>query len=268
MLGWNRTPDRADAPAAEGLVVAASPREAAEGAELLITMVADPAALRDVVEGEDGIAAGAGGALTVVEMSTVGPQAVERLADALPAETGLLDAPVLGSITEAEAGSLTIFVGGPPDVVERAAPILAAVGTPLHVGELGSGARAKLVANSTLLGTLAVLGEALELGGALGLDRSTVFDVLARTPLAAQAERRRHSVEAFDYPLRFPLSLARKDADLIAEAAARAGRRLPLAEAVRRLFLEAEEAGWGGYDYSSLLTWLAVREPDPPRSSL
>jgi 3-hydroxyisobutyrate dehydrogenase/2-hydroxy-3-oxopropionate reductase len=109
---WNRTAAKADPLVARGARRAGSPREAAESAEVVMTIVADPASLRAVTEGPSGIAAGIGGSSTVIEMSTVGPRSIAWLASALPPGTGVLDAPVLGSLTEAESGILKIFVGG------------------------------------------------------------------------------------------------------------------------------------------------------------
>lgn len=241
---WNRTRERA-----EGLgAVAATPREAAAAAEVVVTMVTDAEALREVTEGPDGVAAGAAGGATVVEMSTVGPEAVRRLASVLPVGVGLLDAPVLGSVAEAETGTLKLFVGGDVDLVERWLPLLRELGEPLHVGPLGSGAAAKLVANAALLGSVALLGETLALADALGLPRERAFDVLETTPLAAQAERRRSAIQGGDYPPRFRLALARKDAELVGEVA-----DLPLLEAVHGRFAEAEAAGLGDADYTAVL---------------
>ena len=252
---WNRTPATM-APLVElGATAAASPADAARGAEAAITLVADPTALTEVTEGPAGIAAAAGPSLTVIEMSTVGPSALSRLAAALPPGTGLLDAPEPRSVSEAESGSLTIFVGGPEHLVERWTPLLSALGSPLHVGVLGAGAAAKLAANLTLLGTLGLLGEALALAQRLGLSRDAAFDVLAATPLAAQAERRRRAIETGRYPRRFSLALARKDADLIAAAAA-GGVDLRLGAAARAWLAEADEAGWGERDYSAVLAWI------------
>ena len=253
LVVWNRTLEKANELARAGAEVAATPAEAASRADAVITMVADPAALRAVTEGEAGVAAGAGDGTTVIEMSTVGPAAVTRLRAALPEATGLLDAPVLGSVSEAEAGSLRIFVGGPPTLVDLWTPVLSTLGTPLHAGPLGAGAAAKLVANTTLLATLGVLGEAVALADGLGLDRDTAYEVLAGTPLAAQAARRREAVESGDYPARFSLALARKDADLIIDAAAAAGVDLRLADAVRTWFVDAEAAGRGAEDYAAVL---------------
>ena len=250
---WNRTAEKAAPLVEAGAVAAATPAEATARAEVVLTMVADPAALRDVTEGDDGIAAGMGKGAAVIEMSTVGPDAVHRLAAVLPAGIGLLDAPVLGSRSEAESGTLTVFVGGPNDLVERWTPLLSVLGSPLHVGPLGSGAAAKLVANTTLVGTIGVLGEALALAEGLGLSRAKAFEVLAATPLAGQAERRRASVESGEYPARFALYLARKDAELVVAAARAAGVDLRLTEAARTWLVDAEDAGWGDRDYSAVL---------------
>jgi 3-hydroxyisobutyrate dehydrogenase/2-hydroxy-3-oxopropionate reductase len=199
------------------------------------------------------VAAGAAASTTIIQMSTVGPASLSRLASVLPAETGLLDAPVLGSVSEADSGSLRIFVGGPPELVERWMAVLSALGSPIHVGPVGAGTAAKLVANATLFGVLGLLGEALVLARQLGLSMNVAFDVLAATPLAAQAERRRASIESGDYPTRFALSLARKDADLILEAATAAGADLALGRAVSTLLADADDAGWGDRDYSAVV---------------
>jgi 3-hydroxyisobutyrate dehydrogenase-like beta-hydroxyacid dehydrogenase len=256
---WNRTREKAAELVERGATLAQTPAEAVRRAEVVITMLADPGALHDVVEGPDGLAAGVSQGSTVIEMSTVGPAAVSQLRSALPDEVGLLDAPVLGSLAEAESGTLHVFVGGPPARFERWAPLLAALGTPIHVGPLGAGAAAKLVANSTLFGTIGVLGEAIALADLLGLERNTAFDVLAATPLAAQAERRREAIESGDFPPRFPIRLARKDADLIAEATAETGVELRIIDAARSWLREADDASWRDRDYAALLAWILQR---------
>ena len=253
---WNRTREKLRPLQELGAKTAETPGDATARSEVVISMVADPDALRAVTEGPRGIAAAASPGQTLLEMSTVGPAAVHRLAEGLPAGVELLDAPVLGSLSEAESGSLAIFVGGDPAVLERRRSLLELLGSPLHAGPLGCGAAAKLVANSTLLGVLGLLGEALALSEGLGLARDTSFSVLAATPLAAQAERRRPAVEGGDVPVRFPLSLARKDADLIAAAAREADVELAVGEALRRSLAAAEDAGWGERDYSTLVAWL------------
>ena len=238
---WNRTAAKAEP---LGVQIAETPAEAASRAEVVITMVADPPALQAVTEGPDGVAAGAGNQTTVIEMSTVGPAAIQRLAALLSAD--LLDAPVLGSLAEAETGTLSIFVGGERDVFDRHRDLLGVLGTPLYIGPSGSGDAAKLVANSTLITVIGALGEALALAEALGLSREIAFEILGTTALAAQAERRRPALESGEFPPRFPLRLARKDADLIAEQ----GLDLRLTEAGRSWLAEA---GDGDQDYSAVL---------------
>jgi 3-hydroxyisobutyrate dehydrogenase/2-hydroxy-3-oxopropionate reductase len=255
---WNRTPTKTQQLAGRGAVPAGSPAEAAGRADVVMTMVSDAGALRAVTEGPDGVAAGVAGPATVFEMSTVGPAAVTRLASVLPDGVELLDAPVLGSLSEAESGTLRIFVGGPAELVDRSVPLLSALGSPVHVGALGAGAAAKLVANSTLLGVLGVLGEAVALARGLGLSGDAAFEVLSGTPVAAQAERRRDAIETGDYPHRFTLSLARKDADLVVEAAAAAGVDLRLARAAQSWFAAAEDDGRGDQDYSAVLARIAA----------
>ena len=253
VIVWNRTPEKAVELVKLGAASAASPADAARRAEGIVTIVADPDALRAVTEGPDGIATGADASSTVIEMSTVGPEAVRWLASALPRETGLLDAPVLGSLSEAEEGTLKVFVGGPAPLAERWAPLLSVLGSPINVGPLGAGASAKLVANATLFGTIAALGEVVALADGLGLSRDVTFDVLAATPLAGPADRRRPSIEGGDYPRRFALALARKDSELIVDAARAAGVDVRVLEAARGWLADAEEAGFGDRDYSTVL---------------
>jgi 3-hydroxyisobutyrate dehydrogenase len=253
VIVWNRTAARTKPIVERGAVRAASPADAARRAEIVLTMVSDPRALREVTEGRSGVVAGIAAPTIVVQMSTVGSHAMSRLASELPSGVGLLDAPVLGSLSEAESGSLTIFVGGSTELVERCMPLFRTLGSPMVVGTDGAGTAAKLVANASLFGVVALLGEALALARRLGLPMDVVFDVLEMTPLAPQAKRRHAAIESGDYPPRFPMRLARKDADLILVAATAAHADLPIASAVRTLLVEADDAGWGDRDYSVIL---------------
>jgi 3-hydroxyisobutyrate dehydrogenase-like beta-hydroxyacid dehydrogenase len=250
LVVWNRDPAKAEHLVEAGARAVATAAEATAEAEAVITMVADPRALQDVTEGPAGVAAGASD-VTVVQMSTVGTEATARLSSLLRPDVGLLDAPVLGSVTEAESGTLKIYAGGEGSLVERWTPLLSSLGDVVHVGPVGAGSAAKLVANATLVGVIGVLGEALALGEHLGLAQSTIFEVLGTTALAQQAERRRDSVETGRYPPRFALSLARKDADLILDAAS--GLDLRLMPAAQAWLRDAERAGLSGEDYSAVL---------------
>ena len=254
------TPAKAEPLAAAGARVAATPADAAANAEAVVTMVADPQALRDVTEGPDGVVAGLTSGTTLIQMSTVGPESIRRLASVVP-DGALLDAPVLGSISEAESGTLTIFASGPPELVERATPLLSALGKVQHVGPLGAGTAAKLVANSTLVTVLTALGEALALAQTLGLSRDAAFDVLAATPLAAQAERRRPATR--ERPLRPEVpAAARAQGRRPHPRRRRVERRLRVVAAARTWLVEAEENGHGAEDYSAVLEHILRTVPD------
>jgi 3-hydroxyisobutyrate dehydrogenase-like beta-hydroxyacid dehydrogenase len=247
VIVWNR-----DSAKAEGFPQrATTPADAAERADVLIIMVSNPAALAEVSKGAEGIAAGARAGSTVVQMSTVGVTAVQRLESELPDGVALLDAPVLGSLAEVEEGRLYIFAGGSDAVVARVSPILSTLGTVVPVGRVGAGSAAKLVANFSLISVLAALGEAFALGRHLGLSDQALFEVLAVTPLGVQAERRREAIESGDYPPRFALALADKDAQLVIDAAGDLDLRV--ARAVRSWYADAMREGRGEQDNSALL---------------
>lgn len=250
VVAWNRSPAPVEEVVAEGAVAATTAAEAASRAELVITMVADPAALQAVTDGPNGVLAGAAEGSALLQMSTVGPAPVLALADRMPPGVDLVDCPVLGSISEARDGTLSVFVGGDP---ERAAGVLSSLGRIVPVGPVGAGSAAKLVANSTLFGVLGLLGEAVALGDGLGLPREATWEVLGASPLGAQADRRRGPLESGEAPLRFGLALAGKDADLVVGAAEAAGLSLPLAAAARGWLADAIAAGRGNDDYSTIL---------------
>src|SRR3954471_548569 len=253
LVVWNRDPSKAEGLVEQGAVAAETPAEVARRTEAVITMVSDPAALTAVTEGADGVFEGVGEGTTVIQMSTVGVEATVRLASSLPGDA-LLDAPVLGSVSEVESGTLKVFVGGEAAPVERWTRLLSTLGTVMHVGPVGAGSAAKLVANTTLVGIVGLLGEALALGQLLGLSRDRTFEVLGVTALADQADRRRQAVETGEYPPRFALRLARKDADLILEVADTKGAKLPVIASARDWLADAEAAGLGNADYSAVLS--------------
>lgn len=250
---WNRTPGRAAALVSHGARAAPTPAEAAAQADGVVTMLADPPALEAVVFGPGGLAEGMEPGATLIDMSTVGPDAVRSVAGRLGGTIQMVDAPVLGSIKQVVEGSLKIFVGGPGDLFRRWAPVLEVLGTPTHVGPLGSGAAMKLVANSTLGALMAALGEAVALAAALGLDLATVMDVLVGSPIGVTATSKRANIEGGTYRPNFKLALAVKDLNLVLETAAREGLELRVAPAARSWFAEAAAAGLGDMDYSAVI---------------
>jgi 3-hydroxyisobutyrate dehydrogenase-like beta-hydroxyacid dehydrogenase len=248
LRAWNRTPGKAGSLVDAGATEARSPAEAAAGAGFVVTMLADPAALEAVVAAAD-LRPGT----TLVEMSTVGPDAVRTLAGRLAAGVDVLDAPVLGSIPQATEGTLKIFAGGDPAVFERCRPVLEAMGTPRHLGPLGAGAAMKLVANSTLGALMTGLAEALALADGLGLDEAAVLDILVESPIGVTVKSKRALIERGVYTPNFTLGLAAKDLALVTGAAEAAGVELRIAAAARSWFERAVEHGLGELDYSAVI---------------
>ncbi|MFJ9941153.1 NAD(P)-dependent oxidoreductase [Streptomyces erythrochromogenes] len=214
---WNRTPEKARPLAEAGAAVAATPAEAVRDADLVITMLADPAALRAVAES---VLPALRPGVDWIDTSTVGPEAVRELAGRLPEGVTLTDAPVMGSVDRAAKGELWVLAGGDPlpGPVRR---VLDVLGDVTVCGPAGSGAALKLVLINMAVGGVALVAEALRLGGALGLPEELVRAQLARGPLAGAVAR------AYADASHFPLALAAKDVAL-----ATAHAPLPVLESV------------------------------------
>lgn len=250
---WNRTAQKAQPLVDRGASLAASPAEAALGTEAVITMLADPAALDQVLFGSEGLAAALHPGQTLIDMSTVGPDAIAAALSRLPGGVAFADAPVRGSVPEATKGRLSIFVGATEETFPRVAELLEPLGSIRHVGPPGSGAAMKLVVNSTLGTAIVGVGEALWLGETMGLARGQLLDVLEETPLGATVKSKRSNIESGSYPANFKLALARKDLHLVTDAAEGRGRELTVAAAARDWFDRAADAGRSDEDYSAVV---------------
>ena len=260
---WNRTSARTGVLVDRGASAAPSPAEAVAGADAVITMLASPQALQQVLFAPDGVAGALAPGQWVIDMSTVGPETIRSVAGRLPSDVTLIDAPVRGSVPEATAGRLSIHVGADDTVFARVQPLLALLGTPHHVGGPGAGAATELVVNLTLGVTMTALGEALELGDSLGLDRETVLDILAESPIGTTVRTTRANIESGTYPPGFKLRLALEDLRLVTRTATPTGRALVLAAASRSLLEQAERAGADDLDYSAAVATILGALPVP-----
>ncbi|MGW4850080.1 NAD(P)-dependent oxidoreductase [Streptomyces sp. NPDC004288] len=226
---WNRTAAKADALVADGAVRAATPAEAVRDADVVVTMLADPAAaLAVAAEMLPALRPGT----RWIDTSTVGPDTVAALAARLPVGVTLIDAPVMGSVDRAAAGELMILAGGDTAPV---AALLGRLGTVTPCGGPGTGAALKLVLINAAIGGVALVAEALALADALGLPREPTLRALGAGPLAGAVGR------ATATGSHFPVALAAKDVALATAAA-----RLPVLEAVHGLLtadpsLQAED---------------------------
>jgi 3-hydroxyisobutyrate dehydrogenase/2-hydroxy-3-oxopropionate reductase len=252
---YNRTPGPAlELAAALGGTAVASPAEAAAATDICLSMVADETAVRALYEGREGLLAGARPGTVLVDASTVPPAVLQSFEPAARAAgVGILDAPVSGSVSLAESGSLTIMVGGAAADVERARPALEAIGARIfHLGPLGTGAAMKLAVNTLIFGLNEALAEGLVLAERAGIDRALAYDVLAASAAGAPfvGYKRAAFVDPVATPTAFSLELAEKDLRLITEFANRLGVRLPQATTNLDVIRRAQVGGHGDRDFS------------------
>jgi 3-hydroxyisobutyrate dehydrogenase-like beta-hydroxyacid dehydrogenase len=258
---YNRSPDRAVALAERiGATVAASPSEAAARADVVISMVADDAAVRDLFDGPDGVAAGIRAGAVAIDMSTVLPDTIRAVAPAVRARgAGVLDAPVSGSVASTAAGELTIMVGGETGDLERARPILDRLARRVfHLGPLGSGAAMKLAVNTLIFGLNQCVAEGLVLAERNGIDRALAYDVLAASAAGAPmlGYKRANFVEPETTPVAFSLALADKDLRLIAQLAGASGTTMPQSAINLRVIQDAERTMGEDTDFSMVASHL------------
>jgi 3-hydroxyisobutyrate dehydrogenase-like beta-hydroxyacid dehydrogenase len=259
VIVWNRTAERAAALAQQGAAIASSPAKAAAGASFVITMLATPEALEQVLFGTAGLVPALSAGQVLIDMSTVGPDEIRSVGARMPKGVSLVDAPVRGSLPQATSGRLDIFVGATDENYERVRPILESLGSVRHVGGQGSGAAMKLVANLTLGAAIVALGEALALGESLALERNMLLDALADSPIGPIVAAKRANIESRQFAPSFKLQLAAKDMKLVMEAAAVRGRDLKQAQANRAWLDEAAEHGAADLDFSAVVATIGGR---------
>lgn len=220
---WNRTAAKAAPLVDEGAVLADSPALAADGADFVLTMLADGDVVRSVMTGESGALAAMRPAAVWLQASTVGTEATDLLAG-LAAEAGIafVDCPVLGTRQPAEERKLVILEGGPAELSERIRPVFDAIGrTVLRVGDVGAASRLKLVLNTWVLAVTNGTAECVALARTLGVDPALFLEAISGGTLDCQyAHLKGNQMINGDYPASFPVGLAAKDARLILAAAA------------------------------------------------
>jgi 3-hydroxyisobutyrate dehydrogenase len=252
---WNRSPARAQAIVGDGVTAASSPAKAAATAQVTVVCVSDTPDVEAVLFGPSGAAEGAAAGSIVVDMSTISPSATRQFAERLATrDVTLLDAPVSGGSEGARKGTLSIFVGGDEAALERARPILAAMGTTItHCGPSGAGQVAKAVNQVILAGTYLGVAEGLVLAMKSGLDPALAATALSGG--AAQswvlANRSRQMIEN-DYPLGFRTALHLKDLRIALGLAEELGADLPVTGLAATFEEELLAGGHGDEDVSNL----------------
>jgi 3-hydroxyisobutyrate dehydrogenase-like beta-hydroxyacid dehydrogenase len=253
---WNRSPAKAQDLVRDGARLVEHPRDVAAASGMVVTMLSDDAALREVVQGEHGIGRQLGEGGIHLSMSTVSPQTAQELA-ALHAARGThyVAAPVFGRPDAAAAAKLFVLCAGPQAARQAVMPALQAMGQ--RVFELGDDAAAanvlKLSGNFMLMAAIEALAEAITLGERYGLPRERTVEVLTQSilPAPVMVNYGRQIAQHSYQPAGFKLSLGLKDADLVLGAARKAAMPMPLAQLVQGRLLSALACQRGDMDWSA-----------------
>jgi len=261
VTAWNRTPGRAAELAHVGIELAPTAAAAAAASELVVTIVSDTPDVEAVLFGPDGVAAGAKAGTLVLDMSTISPSATKSFAARLgEQDVTMLDAPVSGGSEGAKQGTLSIFVGGDARDLERARPVLEAMGTTItHLGPVGSGQAAKAVNQVILAGGYLGVAEGIVLALKAGLDVEALVQALSGG--AAQSwvlQNRSGRMIDNDYPLGFKVALHRKDLGIALQLARETGAFLPATALVETMEAALMGRGHGDEDVSAVAR--AIRE--------
>lgn len=250
---WNRTREKAEA--VSGATVADTPAEAVAGADIVLTMLADGAAVESVMTEGGALEAMADDAVWL-QSSTVGIAAIERLAQ-LAEERGVafVDAPVLGTKTPAEKGELSVLASGRDQALDACAPVFDAIGAKtVRLGEAGAGTRLKLVVNNWLLVLLGDLAETVAFAESIDVDPRSFLETIDGGAVGSPyAQMKGPMMVEREFPTAFPLKLALKDLELVLEAGERHDSELPLASVAAERFRRAVEQGHGDKDMAAVL---------------
>jgi 3-hydroxyisobutyrate dehydrogenase-like beta-hydroxyacid dehydrogenase len=254
---WTHTPGKAERWAVEhGASAYATPADVAAHSDIVVSMVVDGAQVASVLLGEHGVIEAAREGLLCVDMSTIGPVDARRVAAAMRERAvPMLDAPVTGSSPRAEAGSLTIMVGGETGDYARARPVLETMGELIvRVGELGQGQMLKLINNSLGAANAAAVAEALLLARATGIDLDALVEVTsAGSGASAQLALKSGAMREHDFTPMFKTAHMLKDVRLCLQEAESAGVPFPAAGHARDVLTATIARGHAEQDYAAMI---------------
>lgn len=267
---YNRTAAKCGPLVKQGARAASTPREAAAGADTIITMVSDDASISAVYEGADGLLAGLASGATVIDCSTISPALVKKLA-ALIADQGsaFLDAPVTGSSPAAIDGTLVFMVGGDGDVLAREMDIFECLGKKvLHMGDNGTGAVAKLAHNTIVGINNLALAEGFSIAAKSGLPADRFLELVQLGSAGSKAaELKGRKIIEHDFTNQFSLALMLKDLKLASSLTDGAGIPTPMLNLAKSLFQAGQTEGYGDEDLSSVVkiyeAWIGQKIGDP-----
>ena len=257
---YNRTRSKAEEVAKVGAMasVADSPATAAEGADVVITMVADPAALFEVIEGPNGVLNTIQQNAVLIDSSTVSPPTTLRVVEALKTRGAhMLDAPVFGSKNEAERGELGLIIGGDLGIVARVQDVLDCMGKTIYIGRNGMGAYTKLVVNLIVATTLEAFNEGMVFATKAGIDPDLMLQVIQSSRARAGIiDMKAPQVLKRNFNAFFPLKLMSKDMNLVLETAKSLGTNMPCVTALAGVYQQCLTDGLADEDFAATIKLL------------
>jgi len=257
VTGYDVIPARAAAAVKDGVTIAKSPAAVAGVADVVMSSLPNPPAVREAYLGAGGAVAVLRAGTILVDMSTIDPSTWRDVADAAAARGAeSLGAPVSGGPADAGSGRLVFLVGGDAAVIDRCRPILEALGTEVHhLGPLGSGYIVKLVNNVMSMCNVAVAAEAMVLGVRAGMDPQRLFDVLSTSGGRSHHFLKRFpNVLAGDFTPHFSIALSRKDLSLALKMAEGLGVPMLATSTVRQIYEAAAAQGLNNVDMAGVTT--------------
>ncbi|HSG77609.1 MAG TPA: NAD(P)-dependent oxidoreductase [Burkholderiales bacterium] len=263
---YNRDRAKTRALVDKGAQACDTPAAAVQGASFVVSMVADDVATRAVMLGADGAVAAATAGTIIIDSSTNTPAMAREVAQAAAARrVQYLDAPVSGSLAQAQGKELVFMVGGERVAFERAQPVIAAMGRMAkHMGAAGTGATIKLINNMLSAAATAATAEAVMIAEAAGLDRAATLEVLGEGAAGSRLMKTRMpKMFSRDFAPQFQLQLMEKDLRYFQLLAQELDRPVPFAALVRSQFQAARRADLGKLDSSALFLQAAGEKPKP-----
>jgi 3-hydroxyisobutyrate dehydrogenase len=246
---WNRTHTKTELLAAAGASAARSPAELAAASDIIITCVSDTLDVEAIILGQEGVVQGARPGSLVIDMSTISPASTRQIAGKLAGQgVDMLDAPVSGGSEGAARGTLSIMVGGEAAALQRAMPVLQAMGKRItHVGPHGAGQTVKLVNQVMVVGNCLAMAEGLLLAQAGGVDLNKALEAVSGGAAGSwMLSNRGPQILARDWRPGFTIALQQKDLRLVLEAADQQGVPLPGTALIFQLYRTLEARGLSG----------------------
>jgi 3-hydroxyisobutyrate dehydrogenase-like beta-hydroxyacid dehydrogenase len=262
LVVYNRTKEKAESLIQRGATWADSPREVAQKAEIVFTMLSAPDVVDCIALGENGFFEGLNKGKLWVDCSTVNPSFTRKMAkEAKLRGIRFMDAPVTGSKAPAEKGELVFLVGGEKDDLGEIMPMLKVMGKDiLYQGEVGRGSSLKIVINLMLAQSMVAFAEALNFAEIMGLEKEMVMDTLLNGPTAAPfLKGKKDKILTNDYSADFPLDHIQKDLQLVAQTAFENQIAMPSANLTKEIYALAKQHGLGKQDFSAVYRYLSER---------